>query len=306
MSNYKTPGEEKLSNGRTLAELMRPVRGLVGVIVSPATPGGKPVNFNPHERKKIEIVVEPDGPNKKSVTLDQFTPVRITEALARASERYPAGDIESIRERTAMAFEELARLAGTDVKATAVPKVAAANVTSRMPQPPESDFEEVAADENFDEASAIASVNAGGQKAAKIHNQVSPLSVFGQKKQTVNNNLPPAAVKGQLIGPPQKLVYFEKEGIGTVSAFYHDVLVDIAPATDDEPVSGFIVLIYDLRFDQSAARWFPLANDPYRRPWAVLIKGFDVVYLVQTTGFQYVYDNREYCVLSIERAAPAD
>ena len=107
----------------------------------------------------------------------------------------------------------------------------------------------------------------------------------------------------QRVGPPQKLVYFEKEGIGTVPAFFHDVLVSLT-ATDEYGLeeSGFIVLIYDLRFEQNAARWFPPANDPYQRPWAAQINDDARLYLVHTTGFQYVYDNREYCVLMVERA----
>jgi hypothetical protein len=63
-----------------------------------------------------------------------------------------------------------------------------------------------------------------------------------------------------------------------------------------------MVLIYDLRFEQSDARWFPPANDPYQRPWAVKINDDRRLYLVHTTGFQYVYDNIEFCVLLVEKA----
>ena len=63
-----------------------------------------------------------------------------------------------------------------------------------------------------------------------------------------------------------------------------------------------MVLIYDLRFEQNAARWFPPANDPYQRPWAIQINEDSKLYLVHTTGFQYVYDSREYCILLVERA----
>jgi hypothetical protein len=108
---------------------------------------------------------------------------------------------------------------------------------------------------------------------------------------------------GARVGPPQKLVYFEKEGIGTVPAFFHDVIVATSPTDDDSlEESGFMVLIYDLRFEQNAARWFPPANDPYQRPWAIQINEDSKLYLVHTTGFQYVYDSREYCILLVERA----
>jgi hypothetical protein len=98
-------------------------------------------------------------------------------------------------------------------------------------------------------------------------------------------------------------VYFEKEGIGTVPAFFHDVIIALTPLDEyGLEESGFMVLIYDLRFEQNAARWFPPANDPYQRPWAAQINDDKRLYLVHTTGFQYVYDNREYCVLMVERA----
>jgi hypothetical protein len=60
--------------------------------------------------------------------------------------------------------------------------------------------------------------------------------------------------------------------------------------------------VYDLRFEQAAARWFPPADDPYKRPWAVQINNDRRLYLVHTTGFQYVYDDREFCILMVEKA----
>jgi hypothetical protein len=131
------------------------------------------------------------------------------------------------------------------------------------------------------------------------------MAAFGLKKKTAaaQQSSNGHTTNGARVGPPQKLVYFEKEGIGTVPAFFHDIIISTAPA-DDEAIeeNGFMVLIYDLRFEQNAARWFPPSNDPYQRPWAVQISEDSKLYLVHTTGFQYVYDNREYCVLLVERA----
>lgn len=139
----------------------------------------------------------------------------------------------------------------------------------------------------------------------KIDRGYSPMAAFGLKKRSpAPNNLSGSPAPGNVrCGPPQKLVYFEKEGIGTVPAFFHDVLVSTTPTDDDSlEESGFMVLIYDLRFEQNAARWFPPANDPYQRPWAIQINEDSKLYLVHTTGFQYVYDSREYCILLVERA----
>ena len=132
------------------------------------------------------------------------------------------------------------------------------------------------------------------------------MAAFGLKKQS-GNPVPTAAATTHKAGPPQKLLYFEKEGIGAVPAFFHDVIVSVAQVSPDSAEeNGFIVLIYDLRFEQNAARWFPPSNDPYQRPWAVQISDDRRLYLVHTTGFQYVYDNREYCVLLVERALRAN
>jgi hypothetical protein len=141
----------------------------------------------------------------------------------------------------------------------------------------------------------------------KIDRGYSPMAAFGLKRPAAQQ--PPvggSSGSSKSVGAPQKLLYFEKEGIGTVPAFFHDVLVSVSRQDPDNPEqSGFIVLIYDLRFEQNAARWFPPANDPYQRPWAVQINEDRRLYLVHTTGFQYVYDNREYCVLMVERAVVA-
>lgn len=303
-SSYGDPSKERLGNGRTMSDLMRGgPRGIRGVIVSPSTPGGVPTNFNPHDRNKIEIHIEPDGPNSQAVTLDQMTPDRVGRAMAAATEKYPGGDINSIRERAAMAFEELAKLAKSGVQRVPTKQAAAPVVRPVAPPPTENDIIE----ELQEESAALAADIPAAPPIEKIDRTYSPMAAFGLKR-----SAPQAAPVGGLsagskqVGPPQRLVYFEKEGIGTVPAFFHDVLVSVSRQDPDDPEqSGFIVLVYDLRFEQNAARWFPPANDPYQRPWAVQINEDRRLYLVHTTGFQYVYDNREYCVLMVERAVVA-
>ena len=294
-----------MENGRSLAELMRRGPGGVrGVVVSPSTPGGLPENYDPHDRKNLQIHVEPENGNA-ILTLDKITEAAVTKALAAAKHRWPGNDIAAIRERAAMAFEELARSATSGIQRVSTKKAADA-ATPRD--------EETEIDETLEtlqaEAAALAALDseppptvAKAVPVEKIDRGYSPLAAFGLKKGAMPTNNCPIVVKSAASGPPQKLVYFEKEGIGTVPAFFHEVLVNVArPEPDSPEESGFIVLVYDVRFEQSAARWFPPSNDPYARPWAAKINDDNRLYLVHTTGFQYIYDSREFCVLRVEKA----
>lgn len=327
MPQYGDPAKERLQNGRSMAELMRGgPRGLKGVVVAPSNGGGTPVNFNPHDRDAIAINVEPDGANSQ-LTLGQMTAERVSQALAAANNAVQGNDIESIRERAAVAFEELAKISKSGVQR--VPVKQAAFASPRPSKPQVHPTSAVNTEQDDDETYAMiaeldAEVDALQQQYGhqpnplikqpalppieKIDRSYSPMAAFGLKKQPVQipATQQPVITKTAHVGPPQKLLYFEKEGIGTVPAFFHEVLVNVTRQEIDNPEeSGFLVLIYDLRFEQNAARWFPPSNDPYGRPWAVQISDDNRLYLVHTTGFQYVYDSREYCVLLVERAVRA-
>lgn len=295
---YKDPAQERMEDGRTMADFMRRgPAGLRGVIVGKATPGGTPVNFDPHDMSKIKInIIDASGANVNGVTMDQMTPDRMTAAMNIANNAIQGNDIESIRERAAMVFEELAKMSKSSVQRMPVQRtnaVRAENQPVTLPPDEEEVIEELRQE-----------IQHTQPPVEQVDRNYSPMAAFGM---TPKSNRPIAVgastASGGKSGPPQKLVYFEKEGIGTVPAFFHDVLVSVSPVDDDGlEESGFMVLVYDLRFDQNAARWFPPSNDPYQRPWAVKINNDYRLYLVQTTGFQYVYDNREYCILSVERA----
>ena len=307
---YGDPATERMNNGRSMADLMRGgAKGIRGVIVAPSTPGGVPINFDPHARGSIQINIEPDGPNSQSMTLDQITAGSVAQAMSIAKNQVVGNDINSIRERAAVAFEELAKIAKSGVQRVPVKK--AAVVVKPPPVPPAVEEAELLAE--LEEEVRYAPVYGEVRQPAtvpveKIDRSYSPMAAFGMKKQPmpITTSQQTAITKNVTAGPPQKLTYFEKEGIGTVPAFFHDVIVSVSRAeTDSVEESGFIVLVYDLRFDQNAARWFPPSNDPYQRPWAVKIADDTRLYLVHTTGFQYVYDNREYCILMVERAVRA-
>lgn len=201
-----------------------------------------------------------------------------------------------------MVFEEMANMAKSSVQRVPSKRT---NALPAPPPPPAQDTEEEIVNELEEEIQQTFVAPSSTPPLEKIDRNYSPMAAFGLKKKTTSpmQNTAAATTHAHRVGPPQKLVYFEKEGIGTVPAFFHDVIVSLT-ATDEYGLeeSGFLVLIYDLRFDQNAARWFPPANDPYKRPWAAQISDDQRLYLVHTTGFQYVYDNREYCILMVERA----
>jgi hypothetical protein len=294
-SGYKDPSKETLLSGRSVADVIgvRGLRGMKGAIVSAAGVDGRPSTFNPHDQQQIVINIEPDTPGGKSLTLAQFTKNSVNQALSTAASKMPGNDINSIRERTAMAFEELAKIANSGVQKTA-------NVSAHAPAQSASrtTAAEAAASEPVPETDYA--------PIETIDRSYSPMAAFGLKKSGSSNQRVPAVSKKSTAGPPNKLVYFEKEGIGTVPAFFHDIVVDVALNEEDLTESGFIVLVYDMRFEQAAARWFPPSNDPYKRPWAVQINNDRKLYLVHTTGFQYVYDDREFCILLVEKAVDAE
>ena len=295
---YKDPAQERMEDGRTMADFMRRgPAGLRGVIVGKATPGGTPVNFDPHDMAKIKInIIDASGANVNGITMDQMTPERMTAAMNIANNAIQGNDIDSIRERAAMVFEELAKMSKSSIQRMPVQRTNAVRAENSLVTLP-ADEEEVVEELRQE-------IQHTQLPVEQVDRNYSPMAAFGMK--TTSSR--PVAVgsnttSGGKAGPPQKLVYFEKEGIGTVPAFFHDVIVSVSPVDEDGlEESGFMVLVYDLRFDQNAARWFPPSNDPYQRPWAVKINNDYRLYLVQTTGFQYVYDNREYCILSVERA----
>jgi len=295
---YGDPKKEMLGNGRSMADLMRG-GGLSGVIVAPATAGGVPVNFDPDGYKRTPIHIDPDNPDGPTLTLEDMTEERVQRALKIAHDLVPGSDIHSVRERAMVTMREVAKM-------TAAPPPNKVNVVpeATVPQPAQFDTDTQLPDIGVRVPTNYAAM------PEQVDRNYSPMAAFGLRRQ--NEAAKPVGPPvnslqaGVKIGPPQRLAYFEKEGIGTVPAFFHEVLVSVSRQDPDNPEqSGFMVLIYDLRFEQNAARWFPPSDDPYGRPWAIHIKEDRRLYLVHTTGFQYVYDNREYCVLMVERAVAA-
>lgn len=295
LNGYGDPSKETMSDGRAMSDLIRGgTRGLRGVIVAPATAGGVPSNFDPAGYKKTPIHIDPDNPAGAVLTLSDMTEERVQRAIKIAQDTVPGSDIDAVRERAIITLREVAKMA-----AIIEPEIdSPAAQSSNLPASPE--------DAPIPTVAAQIPVNMP-YTPVEVDRAYSPLAAFGLRRaapaaQPVG---PPELLSASSVkvGPPPRLAYFEKEGLGTVPAFFHEILVSVSRQDPEKPEqSGFMVLIYDLRFEQNAARWFPPADDPYGRPWAVHIKNERRLYLVHTTGFQYVYDNREYCVLMVERA----
>jgi len=298
-AGYKDPKKEKLASGRAIADIVstRGPRGLVGAIVSPSGVDGRPVNFDPHDNSEVKINVDPDNPHSAALTLKQFTKNSVTRAMQLAADKIAGNDIEAIRERTAVAFEELAKLANAGVQVQRPAPVAQNSVDTAPPE----------LRSKTEENDRAETPDTDYSPPEFIDRTYSPMAAFNLKRPSRPASNAAARPTASPAGPPKKLIYFEKEGIGTVPAFFHDIVIDVdSDESDGLSESGFMVLVYDLRFEQAAARWFPPANDPYKRPWAAQINNDRKLYLVHTTGFQYVYDDREFCVLLVEKAVTGE
>lgn len=277
---YTTPDEVKLENGKTLAQCMP--GNLGGVVVRPATATGRIVGA-PADPLVFNVMNSDGSGTAKAVPLSILKHPDYLRIKDEIFLEVPGSDIESVRERAARVIERMAALVDIAPSPTVSPQC-----------------EE---EKNADDVSTPAKQDVEESNALSVDRGYSPMAALGlSKKKSRPVFSEDKNVLQQEIGPPTHLAYFEKEGVGTVPAFFHAVVANVEAGDDVDEKTGFLVLIYDLRYPQNAARWFPPSFDPYGRPWAVKIQGDSHVYLVTTTGFQYVYDGREHCILAVERA----
>jgi hypothetical protein len=276
---YQHPSAVRLSNDRTAMDLMRPgPRGLVGVVIPHATPGGIPAGARPHAIREMEINIDPHIEGQSAVLrLADVNPQAMRQATDLAAHSTPeVTDMATQRLRGSAVLHGLAALSQTAGQA---PQAAAP--AGYLPSP------------NLGRTGTIA------------QRQVTPLQSFLQGSQSPPGreqrqiDLGPSVVQPprQAAAEPQFEVEFQIRGFGRHTAYFHDVLV--------EP--GFIVLVYKTHY--RGAKWFPPpASEPDAPDMAMNIIGTPVAYLVQTTGVQYVYADSEHCVLMVTQAAqlPAD
>jgi hypothetical protein len=295
--SYQTPENVLLENGRPMSECMP--GNISGAVVKPATLTGRIIG-QPRIKPVINIKNSDGSGTVSGLPISAVSGPLYEKIRDQVWLEVPGADIESVRERAALIFERVA----ASLKST---EQIPSSIASRPPPP--ADDEEDAIIESVKSAILRPEPNTESDSRhtalEDVDRAYSPLAALGMgsKKTKPVVHAESAPSLDPEVGPPSKLVYFEKEGVGTVPCFFHSVVTALEPAEDgSDNKTGFIVLIYDLRYPQNAARWFPPSFDPYGRPWAVKIKNDVHVYLVSTTGFQYVYDEREHCVLAVDRA----
>lgn len=267
--NYRDAATEQLADGRPVTDRMpAAVRGIRGSIIPGSTPGGAVRGLNLHNVRSMEVTIDPHISGQSSVVrLGDINPERMAAANMAVAQAMPLPD--SIQTQ---------RLVGAAVMHQFA--MSPANGNGSRPQTISS--------------STIPSPHLArmGQPVRAVR----PLQAFANNpaaqpgESPVQQQLVAPAAPSQAL-PPTLEVTFEIEHFGTHRAVYHDVIV--------EP--GFIVLVYKTAYRGS--RYFPETARADAPPMALHVEGRPQVYLVHTTGVHYVYDDAEFCVLLVERAA---
>ncbi len=255
---------------------MRPSSvNLNGTVIPRATRGGVPVGTHIHDTRGAEIVIDPHIPGQSTVVkLANVTAASLSRAVSKIDNSIPDdGDIRTSRLRASATFFALNDQQAQSGVAAAV-------------EIPEADYVAVPRPMNQQPM----------QPGPATRRTASPLTAFDQpqRRPQMPQQAPPFQQQYQpqdLVGPPTIEVVFELEQFGTLPARYHDVVIE----------TGFIVLVFDNRHVGSM-KYFPKANTGDTNPrMAMAITGANAVYLVATTGLQFIHDQQEYCILLIEQ-----
>lgn len=249
--------------------------GLPGTVIPKATLYGIPRGTKPHSTADVFVTIDPHIPGQSStIRLGDLNPRNIEAAMYAAAATTPEPtDIPTMRLRSAAVMHKLASVTGTQLGEQITPD---RQFQPIIPQP-------------------IEQPPMPQQQVQQ--RRVSPLSFFGQPHTPHTPPTPQPQVQFreslqpvQTSQPPAVHVTFEMEHFGMLPMAYHDVIVE----------EGFVVLVFDTRHKGSTKYFPPPAKSDAPR-MAMSIDGTDEVYLVQTTGIQYVHDNKEFCILLVER-----
>lgn len=273
-SGYRDAGTEALEGGRFASQVMRPgPAGLRGTVVPRATVGGIPSGTRPHDVQGMQINIDPHIKGQSStMRLGDVTSATMREASQLAAQLTP--------EPTDLASSRLRGSATMHLAAEMSREVPAAPLTASVSPMAAPQQRVVRPLQAF----------ARSQASAELGNRE-------QRQIDINGFVPPAGAAR--VDNPTIEVTFEIEHFGTHSASYHDVIVQ----------PGFIVLIY--KTDYRGSRYFPQPQGDRSPSLAMNITGQPEVYLVETTGVTYSYENAEFCVLAVSsqgklpEAAPA-
>ena len=283
---YFDASQVQVADGRNALNVMRPgPEGLRGTVIPRATIGGIPVGTRPHEVRNLRVTIDPHIDGQSSV-------VRLGDIDENSVEAATQAAAEVTPDPYDMATQRL--------RGSAVLHGIAALHRGQGPAPQQPSFEGPVSPGN------VRAENLGhyAQPAQPARRLTSPLAAFNAPAPGVDENgrplraidmRPSTVVERAQPAQPNVEVTFEIQHFGTHTAYYHEVITRYP---------GFLVLVYDNRF-RGAGKYFPQARSDDTPPLALAVVGKPKVYLVHTTGFQFVHGDLEFCVLMVERVADA-
>lgn len=282
--------------------------GLRGTVIPHATLGGIPMGTHPHSTQDVMVTIDPHIRGQSStIRLGDLNASNVTSAMREAAQFTPEPtDIRTFRLRGAAVMHTLANHIAEEHEEESQPmqsrQVRPIQPVAYNPQQPVQVAPQQAWPQNqFPQAyppQQSSRQQSQPQPQLSQRRAVSPLAAFNQPIPQPQRELrqidirPQLSDFGQPIVPPTINVIFEMKHFGVMEACYHDVIIE----------QGFIVLVFDTR-SQGASKYFPATNRELDAPqMAINIVGSPEVYLVQTTGIQYVHADHEYCILMIEKS----
>jgi hypothetical protein len=326
-TKYHDPSTQVTEGGGVpLMHLMRPGRGGVrGVIIPRATMFGASQGWNPHNPPDKTVVIDPHLP-AATVKLDlaRVTPATASQAIRACNDALGgASDVEALRTKASAAFHVMAKLGETQVpiprderghplKGAALQHAIRANPQTASAAPPKA----VAASEFAGLVSQV--VPAAAPAAPPVAPQFAVPGPAAPAAVAVDVPPPaphtflrsfapesPVAAAERLAGAVPRLdaptepsyrVIFDMPSGEMEAPFHHVVRQEGA-----KPGTGTLVLVYDNRF--KGPKFFP---KPTAEPFAVYVDGSPTVFLVESTGIQFVKGDETFCVLMIAKERPVN
>lgn len=303
-SPYQDPKSEVMELGAVagmpVTRFMPSIRGLSTSLIPHANQGGVPIGVSPNimagERITIDEHLHKDA---VQVPLGQLTDDMVQAALADAAQLTPAvRDLPTHRLRSAAAMHVLAARAAENISQISLPAPAGPVIYQQETQP------------MFVAPNAPAQQHAyQGPQTAQPSRRASPLSAFTTQPRNPNGPQLVDMTSNPLgaTPPPGVPVTFElqlESRNGHYSHYEDCEYAAVIPIPNDPKIRpGFLVLVTDMR---SGKRRFALPVGDSAPPMACQINGAQQVYLVHSTGIQYVHGGYEYCVIVVDNEGQAE
>lgn len=295
----------------TYSEVMQRIpmgpKGLQGTLIGMGGDHGAPIDYNPHILNNVEMTVDPDVPGQSfKIKLGDINKDSLREVAAEVDAQLEANGMKQ-----GLGRRELLKFRAANVLA---------NVSAQTPQIREADGAEMTQpNQEYQQPQQpqqpqLQPLPSSQQMAFR---PISPLASFGAQTQQpqpaqlsriVDTSANRAPV--ELATPaPTKRAVIEIVGMGSFEVSYHDAIV-AGESLDDHGISRptVLILVYDTNYKQGM-KYFPpshVMQDGKAVPLqlAVVIRPNPVVYLVETTGYQYLVGSCEHCVLNVMQQGP--